>query len=156
MYMKKDLFFLMVAAVSMLYVACATPESKVRYAAQKYLDATGAYDVPLACEYCTEETADGLRMIDSTLMKIVDSTYIARNMPAKIKITNLKITSDTTAVVAYHKKTPATEFDDSIDMRLRDDRWLAHKPVNIPPLLKSQHVDFHYDSVGALQEKKIN
>lgn len=153
--MNKVRLSLIVVAVLVVFASCQTKESGVRQVAQKYLDATGAYDIPEACNYCTQETADGLRMIDSTLLRMVDSSYIAQNMPAKIKITGIDIDSDTTAKVSYHKKTPLSEFDDTIEMRLRDGRWLAHKPVKVPPMLQRQHVEFNYDSVGPLEEKKV-
>ena len=133
-----------------LMAACQTPESDIRRVAQKYLDATGEYSIDEACLYCTDETKTGLRTIEQTLMTMLDSSYIKQNTPARIKITSIEIIDDTSATVAYHKKTPINEFDDTIKMRKRNDEWQAHMPVKIPALFQKKTHTFNYDTIGPL------
>ena len=111
--------------------------------AQKYLDATGRYDIPEACLYCTQETADGLRTLDTTLLLRVDSSFIQQNTPATILITSVTIDNDSTATIAYHKKTPIQEFDGELKMVKHDGKWMAHAPVKIPAILRKQHQTFN-------------
>lgn len=138
--------------VPLLLVGCTTTEQQIRRSAQHYLDATSRYDVADACLYCTPETADGLRLLDTTVMRIVDSSYIQRNMPATVKITSINMTSDTTAEVEYHKHTPVSDFDGKVDMVLRDGDWLASVKIVVPNFLRTAHQEFHFDSVGELRE----
>lgn len=140
-----------ICALVLLLVGCATTEQQIRSSAQHYLDATGRYDVADACLYCTPETADGLRLLDTTVMRIVDSNYIRSNMPAEVKITAINITSDSTAEVEYHKHTPIADLDGTIDMVLRDGDWMASVKISIPYFLRNDHQEFHYDSVGELR-----
>lgn len=131
----------------MVLAACSSQERTVRNVAQHYLDATGRYDVPDACRYCTPETADGLRMLDSTTMRLVDSSYIAKNMPAKIKITSLVMTSDTSAEISYHKHTPIAELDGTLIMVLRDGQWMAHVPIKIPAMFRQSEHKMDYEEI---------
>ena len=123
-------------------LACCTPKNQIRHVAQHYLDATGRYDIPDACRYCTPRTADGLRRLDTTVMRIVDSSYIASNMPATIKITSIEVLTDTTAVVTYHKNTPSNDFDGTLDMVRRDGNWMADVAITIPPIFLNRHYEF--------------
>ena len=145
-YMKR-VYFIVFTSLFFLLTSCQTDEGKVKSAAQLYLDATGRYDVATACQYCTEETANGLRQIDTTVMRMVDSSYIRNNTPAKIKITDVSIIDDTSADVKYHKRTPISDFDGSIQMRYRDGRWLAHKPVYVPSTFSKSHYECNEDSL---------
>ncbi len=143
-------FFLLILVHS--FWGCSSQDKKLRGVAQHYLDATSRYDVPDACRYCTEETADGLRMLDTTIMRIVDSDYIKRNMPAKVKINGVDMVNDSMAVVSYHKHTPISDFDGELNMVQRNGRWMANVKINIPSFMKQSHVEYKYDSVPKLMK----
>ena len=141
--MRKTLAAAMLLA---LVAACGTEEKEVRHVAQHYLDATARYDIPDACNYCTPETANALRLIDSVLMPNTDSNYIKSNMSAKLEITALEMTSDTTAVVSYHKHTPVNDFDGTLNMVRRDGQWMANVKIAIPSYLHVGSQQFTYDT----------
>ena len=134
-----------------LIAACSSANKEIKEIAQKYLDATGCYDIPEACRYCTPETANGLRTLDTTLMLLVDSTFIQQNTPATIHITNLTMVCDSVATITYHKKTPIQEFDGELKMVLRGGQWMAHAPIKMPPMLRQQHQTLDPQSI----EEKI-
>lgn len=141
--MRKTLAAAMLLA---LVAACGTEEKEVRHVAQHYLDATARYDIPDACNYCTPETANALRLIDSVLMPNTDSSYIKKNMSATLEITSLDINTDTTAVVSYHKHSPVEDFDGKLNMVRRDGQWMAHVEIVIPSYLRSGSQQFTYDT----------
>ena len=134
--------------ILLLAGSCKSTEREVRNVAQHYLDATSRYDVPDACRYCTPETANGLRLLDTTIMRNVDSSYIEQNKKAKVKITSITVTSDTTAVVAFHKHTPLANSDGSLDMVFRNGRWMANVKINLPPILLKSHYEYDPDKVN--------
>lgn len=134
-------------------------------AAQKYLDATGEYNIEEACKYATPETAAGLRNIGNTLMKMVDSSYIRANTPATINITSTHIVNDTIAKVAFHKKTPIQEFDDTLTMVNRNGTWMATLNIAVPKMIENASKGiskdgitketFHFDTSSCLTANKI-
>ncbi len=129
---------------------CQTTKGEVRDIAQKYLDATGRYDVDDASLYCTDETARGLRNIQVTLLSKVHKDSIAKNMPAKIKIRSVELTSDSTAVVSYHKHTPINDFDGTLDMVFINGQWRAHiAGIAVPENMKQagETIHFNYDTI---------
>lgn len=145
MTMKTKVFA--IALITIFINACVGEERDIRRNAQKYLDATGEYNIDEACRYCTAETQSGLIAIEQTLIPKLDSTYIEQNTPAHIKITSTKIVNDTTAKVNYHKKTPIDEFDGTLTMKKRNGIWQAHMPANIPPILRQKEHTLNIDSI---------
>ena len=63
------------------------------------------------------------------LVRMIDTAYIKSDTPASIEIVNVRIISDTVASVQYHKQTPIKDFIDTLELRKRDGRWLAHSPI---------------------------
>jgi len=144
--------FLILPLLLFCLQCCHTIKGDVRDVAQKYLDATGRYDIADACRYCTRETANGLRNIEATLLSSVPKDSIEKNMPAKIKIKDIELTTDSTAVVTYHKHTPIADFDGTLDMVLLDGQWKAHiGGIAIPEIAKKaakgDTVYFNYNNV---------
>lgn len=140
----------------LLACSCMSTEREVRNVAQHYLDATSRYDVPDACRFCTPETAKGLQMVNNTIMRNVDPEYIELNKQAKVKITSVTLTSDTTAVVAFRKRTPLANNDGDLDLVFRDGRWMANVDINIPPILLQGEYNFDPEKVDIGPLKTID
>ena len=144
---------LLILPLLMLFMQCChTTKGEVRSVAQQYLDATGRYDVDDACRYCTPETARGLRNIEATLMSRVDPASLEQNMPAKIKIKSIELTSDSTATVSYHKHTPIDDIDGTLNMVRRGEQWMAHIgniaiPESVKKAATGDTIYFNYDSI---------
>ena len=62
-------------------------------------------------------------------MQFVDTSYIASDTPAKLEVTNMEMTSDTSAVVSFVKNTPIKQdLRFAVEVRKRNGKWLAHSP----------------------------
>lgn len=151
--MRNNKILFLILPLTMFFMQCCnTTKGEVRDVAQKYLDATGRYDVTDACRYCTPETAKGLRQIEISLLSKISADTLAKNMPAKIKIKSIELTSDSTAIVTYHKHTPIDNFDGTLDMVLRNNQWMAHiGGIAIPEMVQkaanNETIYFNYDSI---------
>lgn len=149
---NKITLFILLPLLMLCMQCCHTVKGEVRDIAQKYLDATCRYDVTDACHYCTLETANGLRNIETTLLSKIPYDSLAKNMPAKIKIKDIELTSDSTATVTYHKHTPIADFDGNLDMVLQNGQWKAHiAGIYIPEKAKQavsgDTIYFNYDNI---------
>lgn len=149
--MKRHTIALMLA--SALLGACSNnAEKEINRVAQHYIDATSDYDIDKACQYCTEETAAGLRDVEKYIMPLLDSSVIANSTPAHSTITATVITSDSTAEVSYHKKTPMDETDGKLNVVKRNSHWMIHAPSTIPAVLKQgRETTYNYDTTTRLQ-----
>lgn len=114
--------------LTVLCLACNNENKPIKKAAYDYCMATANYDIDGAEAFCTEETRRTTLATARYLLTMVDTAYITADTPATIKITDVLRTSDTTAVAVYHKVTPLKDFSDTLELRLRDGRWLAHSP----------------------------
>ncbi len=112
-----------------LLVACDSEKREIENAAYGYCFAMASYEVGSAERYCTEETKSTTIPMAKALVRMVDTAYIKSDTPASIEIVNVRIISDTVASVQYHKQTPIKDFIDTLEMRKRDGRWLAHSPI---------------------------
>lgn len=108
-------------------MSCGNKE--IKNAAYNYNYAVANYQIDEAVQYCTDETNNTTLKTARFLMQFVDSSYISSDTPATIDIVSVKRLSDTTASVVYHKQTPIKDFTDTLEMRKRDGRWLAHDPI---------------------------
>mgnify|MGYP006988831274 CR=1 FL=1 len=106
--------------------SCDNPKKSIKKVAFAYLDAMANYRIDDAEPYCTDETRNGVLETGRQLVKAVKPGYIESDTPAKVKITGIEITSDTTATVSYHKKTPIKKQDGEVNLVLRDGKWLVH------------------------------
>lgn len=109
--------------------ACAKEEKVVEQVAYDYSIAMANYRIDDAEPYVTEETLPTLDFL-RRLVKEVPSEYIERDTPVTIEITQVSLTSDTTAWAHYHKTTPNKDFRDSIPMVRREGKWRIHIPMN--------------------------
>lgn len=119
--------------MALLFCACGSDNTKkaVEDAAYHYLDAMGNYRVDDAEPYCTKETQDGVLEYSRQLIQVVRPGYIESDTPASITISNIDITSDTTAVVCYRKVTPIKDQEGNVDLVKRGDRWLVHRVIHL-------------------------
>ena len=104
----------------MLLSACANDEEQIRQCAQGYLDAMGNYRPTEARQYATQQTCDVTLAFYERVIEVTDPNVYKDNMPAEITIGDITIADDTTATAAFHKSTPTTQQDGSIDLVKRD------------------------------------
>lgn len=110
-------------------ISCSNENEQIRQAAYGYSVAMANYDIDGAEPFCTEETSATMLSTARYLLQFVDSSYIASDTPAKVEIVSVRQMSDTTACAVFHKTTPIKDFVDTLELRKRDDRWLAHAPI---------------------------
>ena len=137
-----------VTAALLLLVSCTLSNDSIRDEASAYLNATATYDVDEACKHCTTETAKGLEAVKEVILPQLDSSYLNQNKQATITILDIERVNDTTAKVVYSKKTPLTQYVDTLKMVQRDGAWMAHMPIAIPPIVKKSNHVYHYDTTA--------
>ena len=118
----------------MLLTACANDKEQIRQCAQGYLDAMGNYRPTEARQYSTQQTCDVTLAFFERVMEFTDSSVYANNIPAEITIGEITITDDTTATVNFHKSTPSTQQDGTINLVKREGKWLVDLVLNVPNL----------------------
>ncbi|MBP5189440.1 MAG: hypothetical protein J6031_00810 [Bacteroidales bacterium] len=113
--------------------ALQTEKKQIEKVAYGYLDAMGNYRISDAYKYADKETQDKtLRFIEERIMPITDTNYIKKETPAKITITGITITSDTTAETMFHKSTPSSERNNILKLVKRNGKWMADVPIDVP------------------------
>lgn len=128
---------LIVGGVMGLVAACSTTisadDEAVKLAAQGYLDAMGNYRIADARPFATEETnLSTLDLIENLILPNTDTAYIHANTPAVVRIDSVAYESDTLAWVYFTKNTPIQVQQNSLELRRRDGKWLAHVVVEAP------------------------
>ena len=106
--------------------SCGNPKKAIKKVAYSYLDAMANYRIDDAEPFCTKETHEGVLTTGRHLMKTADTSFIAKDTPAKVKITKVELTSDTTAIVYFRKTTPIKKQNGHVDVVLRDGQWKVH------------------------------
>lgn len=132
--MKKT-YYIIAALCLALCAACANDAEKIAQAAQGYLDAMGNYRPAEARPFATEETCSATLEFYEHILTTTDPKVYANNMPAEITLGEISI-NDTLATVAFHKSTPATQQDGTIDLVKRKGKWLVHQVINVPTVLR--------------------
>jgi hypothetical protein len=127
--MKTQHFYLVIMVLALMSASCKSEEQMAEQAAYAYSYAMANYQVDNAAEYATEETQNTTLIKARVLMKAVGESYVKSDTPAEIEITNLEMTSDTSAIATYHKTTPIKDMTGTLEMRKRDGKWLAHTPL---------------------------
>ena len=112
-----------------LCCSCNNEKEQIQQAAYGYSVAMANYDIDGAEPFCTEETSTTMLSTARYLLQFVDSSHIAADTPASIEIVSVKQMSDTTACAVFHKTTPIKDFSDTLELRKRDGKWLAHAPI---------------------------
>lgn len=123
----------LLALLVLLAVGCGNEQKAVEKSAYNYSYAMANYNVDEAEPYATEETRNTTLVLARRLLKAVDSSYIASDTPAKIKILKVDIANDTEAIAVYHKTSPRKDFSDTLYLRKRDGGWYAHVLSAIEP-----------------------
>ena len=126
---------LYVAASMLVAVACHNEETTIKKTAYKYSYAMANYRVDDAEKYATTETRETTLVSARQMIGRIGDDYIASDTPAKIKIIDWALTSDTTAYAVYHKTTPIKDFADTLILKKREGRWQAHAPL---PVIKTE------------------
>lgn len=126
---------LLISLFVLAMTACTGERQHVEQATMGYIDATSKYDIDQACQYCTEETAESLRLIKERLLPRLDTAYVRLNSQYEAKVTDVTFLSDTQAAVTYSKHTPELSVTDTLRVVKRDGRWLVDVHFAIPAAL---------------------
>jgi len=139
-----------ILGLALLFSGCNSEEKMVKKTAFGYLDAMGNYRISEAEQFASKETVETtLKVIEQVIMPNMDSSYIKRNTPATIEITEVNIENDTTAVVNYKKTTPIQIQSGELNLVKRDNKWQAVVSITLPSALKIPS-----DSASVENEKK--
>ncbi len=128
--MKKTILSL-VTLFAVILAGCSSTQDLVEEAAYQYSFAMANYDIDNAEPYADDETQQTTLKTGRGLLSMVDSNYIKSDTPAKIEILNTEMTSDTSAIVTYHKTTPIKDFTGTVEVRMIDGKWLVHSPTPV-------------------------
>lgn len=133
--MKHISHILIIALLVCCATACNSDKRQIRKAAQGYLEATGNYNTDAAMAYATKNTREKtLPFMRNNIIPLTDKAYIESNTPAKIKIDDITMGTDT-AYVAYTKTTPLKELKNEICLIREEGSWLVDVPLQIPDQL---------------------
>lgn len=135
--------------------SCSNPKKMIKKTAYAYLDAMANYRVDDAEPYCTYETQITTLVTARKMVEAVDPSYIESDTPAKISIKKITVTSDTTATVTYHKKTPIKDMNGELEMLLRNGKWEANV-VLYSQLEKIKHPEASDPEPDQLNKKLLN
>lgn len=132
MTIKKTYHFIPLLFAALLLCSCTSIQERrntqkaIKNNAYHYVDAMANYRIDDAEPYCTQETRDGVLTTGRRLMAAVTPGYIESDTPATVTIEKVELTSDTTAIVSYHKITPIKDMRGDVPLVLRDGEWLVH------------------------------
>lgn len=129
--MRKTLF---PAALLLVLCACGSDKKQIEQAAYGYLNAMGNYRFDEARPYATRQTCETTIDFFNSIMPHTDTAYIVSNTPAEITIKSVHKTSDTTAYALFHKSTPITQQDDTLQLVKSDGQWLANVVIVVPQI----------------------
>lgn len=154
--MKKASSYLFTSLLAaLLFTACNNDRNAIEKAAFGYLDALGNYRVADARPFATPQTCDVTLNFLDTLAAHTNPQVYANNIPAVITINDVSMTSDTTATVAFHKSTPSTQQDGTIDVVKVDGKWLVDQIIDIPEPLKSLTAPDHAPRPRSFSDEEI-
>ena len=123
---------LILAIVALTLFACGNNQA-IKEAAYNYSYAMANYQIDKAAEYATNETVETTIEYARQIINKIDTAYIIADTPAIIEITSTNKISDTSAYAIYRKKTPIKDFSDTLQLRKREGKWLAHAPIQKVP-----------------------
>ena len=143
--MKRTIVYLTLAISCVFLMACNEDKNIIMKSAYGYLNAMGNYQIDKAKHFATEETQLAtLKYISEVILPVADTNYIKSNTPANIEIIKVEFKNDTVAMVSYNKHTPIKRQEGTLEMRKRDDQWLAHVIINnriIRPIKTKEQMD---------------
>lgn len=119
---------------TVLLLSCCSSEKSIekkniKEIAFNYEQALGNFDVESAEKYACKETKEHTLTVAKAMVKRVDRKYLESDLPATIKITNIQLTSDTTATAKWHKTTPRSKKSGTLELRKRNGKWQAFDPI---------------------------
>lgn len=126
----------MVSVLFLSLAACNRQGAEIADVAKAYAEAVGNYDFEAAEPYVTDETRATTLDFFKKVGALTDTSYIRSNTPAIITIRKVNLVSDTTATVSYHKSTPISEQDDTLQLVCQQGRWLVDNVIEINPLMQ--------------------
>lgn len=132
--MKKEIIGLFCGLL--LLASCNSDTKQIQQSAQGYLEALGNYRPADARPYATEQTCNITLNFFEKLVAHTDTAVYANNMPATITLGNITM-DDTSAQVAYHKSTPSTQQDGTVNLVKRDGKWLVDQVIQVPGLMQA-------------------
>ena len=150
--MKK--IMLMLVAIILLSCCCKHEQKMVEQAAYNYSYAMANYQVDEAEKYATDETKNTTLAMAKGIVQKVDPNYIKSDTPATIDIIDVKFVNDTCAVATYHKITPQKDFSDTLQLRKRDGKWLAHVIPHIYQMPEKEADTVNGTEIKTFQEPK--
>lgn len=137
--MTRKLYVFAITALFITACSCQTSEKKqVKQVAYEYELALGNYNIDRAALFATAETRAKTLPVARHLMKSVSRENIEANMPAEIRISKVKLTSDTTATAYWSKKTPIKQCSGTVELRKRNGVWKAHDMIKTVPSRKKE------------------
>lgn len=125
--------YILFIALTFLFLGACSNNKEIKEAAYQYSYAMANYRVDEAEPYSTQETISSTLEIARRMITKIDTSYIISDTPAEITITKIEQTSDTSAYAIYHKVTPIKDFSDTLQLRKREGKWLAHAPIQKVP-----------------------
>lgn len=140
----------------LLAISCGGGEKQLKEYAQSYLDAMGNYRPAEARPYASQETCEQTLAFYEMLMEHTDSAVYRNNMPAEITLGAIAYPTDTTAEVAFHKNTPATQQDGTLHLLKREGRWKVHEVIEVPPIFNLMNQEPRTFSDEELEEIRKN
>lgn len=126
-----------------VFISCSYDKKKISETAYSYLNAMGNYQPSKARPFATPQTSDVTLSFYETVLEHTDSVVYINNIPADITIGEINIFNDTCATVAFHKSTPSTQQDGSINLVKRGNQWLVDEVLNVPKLPSIEQSDYH-------------
>ena len=140
-------FLIPIAAIVLTFFSSCSEEKQIRKTAFGYLDAMGNYRISEAYPFATQETQNTtLKYIEESILPNTDQNYIKSETPATITITNVSITSDSTATVMFHKSTPSSERNNILNLVKRDGKWQADVRIDVPEIIKKSDKNLHFEA----------
>lgn len=113
-------------------IAKNAEEKDICQTAYSYIIATGNYKIDEAVPYASKDTREvTLPFIKDNILPHVDSTFLAKSVPATATIDTILLMDDT-AYVGYTKTTPLGATQGTLTLVKEDGKWLAYVPLMLP------------------------
>lgn len=148
-----------IVVLPLMAVSCDEEQKEIKDVAYKYLDAMGNYRISEARAFATKATRDNtLTFIEESIMPYMDSSYITKNTPAKIKIKGVRVIDKDHVRVAFQKTTPIKTQNDSITIVKVGRVWRVDQVISAPggnqPILQKRTAGS--DTTAVKRKKRIS
>lgn len=148
-------FFILLATI-VFFFSCVNREEKteIERVALGYIESTTNNDFDAASQYATKATQEVTFSYLRSLKRFVDSATLANSKKASFGVNDVKITSDTTALAIYHKKTSAKDYVDTLTMVKENGEWKVNLVIEIPPIMQMLADSTLWNQKGSLPSKE--